>query len=672
MDVTKHEFEIDYIQTDISWLHCPEEATTICRSYGGHLVKIQGFNPNQGVGELVENFISKLNQELSNINGSLENDGLSFWIGLKRNGYGNYSWSDGEVAQVYEGFWSLGQPSGFQRGFEQCCRMDVNIYDEYGSYRWSLGSCETRLPFLCEVSACVAGQFRCADGKKCISPTWLCDGVKDCLDESDELDCKEKCGGYLTGTQGSLHSPNYPHSYPHYSFCHWKIEVPAGKRINLEFEFFSLEDKYDTLSVYDGSSNTDPLIATYTGNSTSQVPLSKSNYLVVIFSSDHDGAKQGFNVTWQAVTYESCGGNLVADKDIKYFTSPEYPQKYSDNLLCDWIISNPDPGKVVSLQFESFSMGDENDWVEIRDGEFESSSLFIRYTGAVDMATVFVSSGNKLFVRLKTDSVHRGHGFNASYQGGCDVTVNRGYATIFSPGYSLTDYPSNIRCSWAITQFENKELALVYDGIKKTSANKLREFSGKNVPSPVRSKEILVEFSSDNQVQRSGWMAVVSYDCPSLYPLQSHSSFSTSVTQYGTVVQFSCDIGYHINGPNSIICDIGGKWNTSVPTCNIINCGSPLIPKNGGLLSLNSTFFGVVAIYRCNLGYTLLGNHKVSCTENGWTNYPSCEDSIYIQHLQHIYIYIYNANSVSGVTFIKKLQNYALILYLCLCLKFYI
>lgn len=67
-----------------------------------------------------------------------------------------------------------------------------------------------------------------------------------------------------------------------------------------QFEFFSVEDKYDTISVYDGSSSADPLLVTFTGDSASQVPLSKSNYLVVIFSSDHDGAKQGFNVTWQA------------------------------------------------------------------------------------------------------------------------------------------------------------------------------------------------------------------------------------------------------------------------------------------------------------------------------------------------------------------------------------
>lgn len=51
----------------------------------------------------------------------------------------------------------------------------------------------------------------------------------------------------------------------------------------------------------------------------------------------------------------------------------------------------------------------------------------------------------------------------------------------------------------------------MYDGIQEGSANIIGEFSGKNVPSPVRSKEILVKFQSDNQVQRSGWKAVVSY-----------------------------------------------------------------------------------------------------------------------------------------------------------------
>lgn len=45
---------------------------------------------------------------------------------------------------------------------------------------------------------------------------------------------------------------------------------------------------------------------------------------------------------------------------------------------------------------------------------------------------------------------------------GCDVTVSRGYATIFSPGYNLHDYPSNVKCSWSFTEFENKELALVF------------------------------------------------------------------------------------------------------------------------------------------------------------------------------------------------------------------
>jgi len=38
---------------------------------------------------------------------------------------------------------------------------------------------------------CLSTDFRCADGVQCIRPCARCDGVFDCSDSSDELNCCE-------------------------------------------------------------------------------------------------------------------------------------------------------------------------------------------------------------------------------------------------------------------------------------------------------------------------------------------------------------------------------------------------------------------------------------------------------------------------------------------------
>lgn len=45
------------------------------------------------------------------------------------------------------------------------------------------------------MNPCLADQFLCAHGQKCIEQTQVCDGVPQCQDRSDELGCAEHMDG---------------------------------------------------------------------------------------------------------------------------------------------------------------------------------------------------------------------------------------------------------------------------------------------------------------------------------------------------------------------------------------------------------------------------------------------------------------------------------------------
>lgn len=48
------------------------------------------------------------------------------------------------------------------------------------------------------------------------------------------------CGGEMSGAEGEIRSPGYPHGYAGMRQCEWVIVGPPGKRIKLEFLDFDL------------------------------------------------------------------------------------------------------------------------------------------------------------------------------------------------------------------------------------------------------------------------------------------------------------------------------------------------------------------------------------------------------------------------------------------------
>ena len=111
----------------------------------------------------------------------------------------------------------------------------------------------------------------------------------------------------LTGSSGTLHSPDYPSKYPPSMSCVWVITVPNGKRVKLTFDDFSTESNYpcggngDFVEVRDGRYSYSRKTGTYCGKSTPSVVRSSDRYMWVKFNSDSDSATyRGFKAHYKA------------------------------------------------------------------------------------------------------------------------------------------------------------------------------------------------------------------------------------------------------------------------------------------------------------------------------------------------------------------------------------
>ncbi|KAK3089738.1 hypothetical protein FSP39_006098 [Pinctada imbricata] len=612
-----------------------DQAQAYCRSNGASLLKVSGLFENRIFGEFLHEKILSSN-DLSDLN--------FIWIGLSRTAAGDYEWGDGEVAQAYQGFWALSQPKVFHIGFRTCSYLGVNNVTDIGIYRWALGDCQQRLPFVCQASSCAKSQFRCKDGSACINAKWHCDGTPDCADQSDEQDCNGTCGGIYQGLNGTFHSPyNDSHSYPSYSSCHWKISSPIGTRIQLNFETFDLEAPYDKVTVYDGALEADPLVGVFTGNNTPTVPLSSTNFLLVIFESDQNIAGRGFNASWKAREIR-CGGTLTtsSEGDRLWIESPGYGlQTYPSNLVCDWIISHIHGSDIVYIDFGDFNLAGPGDWIEIRDGRSEQAGLLGRFSGD-EIPPILISSGPYLFLRFRTDAYIGERGFKAFYQSGCQIQeITQGYIVFSSPGYGVNNYPNNLNCTWkynwtqpATLLFHEIDIEPKFDllQVKLGVSSNFTTITSQNVTDRLRSDSgnFDLNFITDEQVNRRGWSVSISYDCPSLAPLPDNAHIfertDTENFSYGSYVWFGCREGYKISNANPIVCEMGGRWNATSPTCQKISCPKLVPLPNGD--NRNTEYpsnykFGARVKYSCMPGDRLIGYNVSVCGEDGqWTHPP--------------------------------------------------
>ena len=95
--------------------------------------------------------------------------------------------------------------------------------------------------------------------------------------------------------------------------------------------------------------------------------------------------------------------------------------------------------------------------------------------------------------------------------------------------------------------------------------------------------------------------------------------------RYGDKVTFHCNQGFKLIGSPSMTCSETGNWIGRVPTCDVIYCDPPLVPKHGSARS-RSTRYSSIVVFGCDDGYVLEGSSTLQCEDSGnWNGTePKC------------------------------------------------
>lgn len=207
------------------------------------------------------------------------------------------------------------------------------------------------------------------------------------------------------------------------------------------------------ISYFLSTSSSAPLIGTFCWK-TEPLPIrSFGNQLYLKFVSDasQGNGSKGFEVKWDATTI-GCGGRLTGMNGA--ISSPNYPESYAHNALCEWQIS-VNEGYTIEIIFTDLDLETaaecKSNYLEIFDGD-NSGSKSVVVCSAGHQPKDIVTSGNHALLRMVSDRTSQaGRGFFLQYSINCNRTINADLSggVIESPNFPR-EYPSNIDCAWTI------------------------------------------------------------------------------------------------------------------------------------------------------------------------------------------------------------------------------
>ncbi|MCK5856082.1 MAG: C10 family peptidase [Bacteroidales bacterium] len=212
-----------------------------------------------------------------------------------------------------------------------------------------------------------------------------------------------------TSKSGNISDGSYGQDYQNNANCTWLINPIGAVSVSLEFYTFEVQAS-DSLYIYDGSDNSAPLIAAYSGNTIPASLASSGGQMYLQFVTNNQTAAAGWSAYYRS---EYCNGQQAYTDPSGTFSDGSGTENYNDNTSCYWLMTDT-ANNSINLEFTFFETELAYDFVDVYDGSTTSSNLLGSFSGN-QLPQSLSSSGGAMLVHFHSDGGVTDQGWEANY-----------------------------------------------------------------------------------------------------------------------------------------------------------------------------------------------------------------------------------------------------------------
>jgi len=245
--------------------------------------------------------------------------------------------------------------------------------------------------------------------------------IMNCFPDTLNYTYPEGCQGTSTlhCFDGSLSDGSGPvNPYSPSADCSWLVDPQTSQDsvsgIKVVFDYFDTNPS-DFVIIYDGPSESSPLLGSYSGNTLPPTLNSTSNKILIHFKANGGAAGKGFQANFSSAIPVWCSGTQVILGDTADFTNGSFGFNYANNSNCRWRIERNDT-LPLTIYFKRFDTEPAKDALTIYDlGSGLPLDTISGHFDSINPPAPVTSPSGKMFLIFTTNSSITGKGWEIYY-----------------------------------------------------------------------------------------------------------------------------------------------------------------------------------------------------------------------------------------------------------------